>query len=593
MKKLCPLILCTLFSLSAASIETVDYTQGLSVWFDTPNNLDGQAIWLRANGTGANPDKAWESRSLPIGNGSLGANIMGSISAERITLNEKTLWKGGPNTAKGAEYYWNVNKQSSGVLKEIRQAFLDGDSKKAGYLTQENFNGLGAYEEKDETPFRFGAFTTMGELYVETGLSEINMSNYRRILSLDSAMAVVQFYKDGIRYQRKYFISYPDSVMVMKFTADKGGKQNLVLSYCPNNEAKSHLEADGNDGLVYTGVLNNNDIFGFTAPLSSKSMAWNLNPTVGPWLATHIWEYYDYTRDTKFLKEIGYDLIKSSAQFAVDHLWHKPDGTYTAAPSTSPEHGPVDEGVTFAHAVVREILLDAIQASKVLGTDAKERKQWENVLAKLVPYRIGRYGQLLEWSTDIDDPKDEHRHVNHLFGLHPGHTISPVTTPELAQAARVVLEHRGDGATGWSMGWKLNQWARLQDGNHAYKLYGNLLKNGTLDNLWDTHAPFQIDGNFGGTAGIIEMLLQSHMGFIQLLPALPDAWANGSISGICAKGNFEVSISWKEGQLEKAIIHSKSGIPCNVRYGDKTLKFKTVKGKKYEITLKGDKLAVL
>lgn len=148
MKKLCPLILCTLFSLSAASIESVDYTQGLSVWFDTPNNLDGQAIWLRANGTGANPDKAWESRSLPIGNGSLGANIMGSISAERITLNEKTLWKGGPNTAKGAEYYWNVNKQSSGVLKEIRQAFLDGDSKKAGYLTQENFNGWELMKKK-------------------------------------------------------------------------------------------------------------------------------------------------------------------------------------------------------------------------------------------------------------------------------------------------------------------------------------------------------------------------------------------------------------------------------------------------------------
>ena len=134
MKKLCFLIFCTLFSLTASSIETVDYTQGLSIWFDTPNNLDGQAVWLRASGTGANPDKTWESRSLPIGNGSLGANIMGSISAERITLNEKTLWKGGPNTAKGAEYYWNVNKQSSGVLKEIRQAFLDGDSKKAGYL---------------------------------------------------------------------------------------------------------------------------------------------------------------------------------------------------------------------------------------------------------------------------------------------------------------------------------------------------------------------------------------------------------------------------------------------------------------------------
>lgn len=815
MKKLQSFFIYMFFSLSASAIGTTDYTQGLSIWFDTPNNLDGQAIWLRASGLRANPDRAWESRSLPIGNGSLGANILGSISAERITLNEKTLWKGGPNTAKGADYYWNVNKQSAEVLKEIRQAFLDGNQEKAALLTQKNFNGLAAYEEKDETPFRFGSFTTMGELYIETGLSEIRMDNYRRILSLDSAMAVVQFNKDGTQYQRKYFISYPDSVMVMKFTASKAGKQNLILSYCPNSEAKSHLKADGNNGLVYTGILNNNgmkfafrikaihkggtlkaeddrlivkdadevvflltadtdykmnfnpdfkdskayvgndpeqttqaimnqalqkgydelyrshendytslfnrvrlqlnpeenspnlptyqrlanykkgmpdyqleqlyyqfgrylliassrpgnmpanlqgiwhnnldgpwrvdyhnniniqmnywpacstnlsectwplidfirslvkpgektaqayfnargwtasisaNIFGFTAPLSNEAMSWNLNPTAGPWLATHIWEYYDYTRDKKFLQETGYELIKSSAQFTVDHLWHKPDGTYTAAPSTSPEHGPVDEGVTFAHAVVREILLDAIQASRVLGVDANERKEWENVLEKLVPYRIGRYGQLLEWSSDIDDPKDEHRHVNHLFGLHPGHTISPVTTPELAQAARVVLEHRGDGATGWSMGWKLNQWARLQDGNHAYKLYGNLLKNGTLDNLWDTHAPFQIDGNFGGTAGVTEMLLQSHMGFIQLLPALPDAWRNGSITGICAKGNFEVSISWKEGKLEKATFLSKSGAPCKVKYGDDELMFKTTKGKIYEVVLKKDHLKKL
>ena len=815
MKKLQSFFIYMFFSLSASAIGTTDYTQGLSIWFDTPNNLDGQAIWLRASGLRANPDRAWESRSLPIGNGSLGANILGSISAERITLNEKTLWKGGPNTAKGADYYWNVNKQSAEVLKEIRQAFLDGNQEKAALLTQKNFNGLAAYEEKDETPFRFGSFTTMGELYIETGLSEIRMDNYRRILSLDSAMAVVQFDKDGTQYQRKYFISYPDSVMVMKFTASKAGKQNLILSYCPNSEAKSHLKADGNNGLVYTGILNNNgmkfafrikaihkggtlkaeddrlivkdadevvflltadtdykmnfnpdfkdskayvgndpeqttqammkqalqkgydelyrnhendytslfnrvrlqlnpeenspnlptyqrlanykkgmpdyqleqlyyqfgrylliassrpgnmpanlqgiwhynldgpwrvdyhnniniqmnywpacstnlsectwplidfirslvkpgektaqayfnargwtasisaNIFGFTAPLSNEAMSWNLNPTAGPWLATHIWEYYDYTRDKKFLQETGYELIKSSAQFTVDHLWHKPDGTYTAAPSTSPEHGPVDEGVTFAHAVVREILLDAIQASRVLGVDANERKEWENVLEKLVPYRIGRYGQLLEWSSDIDDPKDEHRHVNHLFGLHPGHTISPVTTPELAQAARVVLEHRGDGATGWSMGWKLNQWARLQDGNHAYKLYGNLLKNGTLDNLWDTHAPFQIDGNFGGTAGVTEMLLQSHMGCIQLLPALPDAWRNGSITGTCAKGNFEVSISWKEGKLEKATFLSKSGAPCKVKYGDDELMFKTTKGKIYEVVLKKDHLKKL
>ena len=812
MRKLYLCFVSVFLSFSALWAEGTDYTRGLSIWFDTPNSLDGRAIWLRADGSGMNPDREWENASLPIGNGSLGANILGSVAAERITLNEKTLWKGGPNTAGGADYYWKVNKQSASVMEEIRQAFTDGDYEKAELLTRKNFNGLAHYEEGDETPFRFGSFTTMGEIYVETGLSEIGMSDYYRALSLDSAMAVVSFKKDNTRYMRKYFISYPDSVMAMKFTANKTGKQNLVLRYCPNSEAKSSLCADDTDGLLYTGVLENNgmkfairikaitkggtttveqdrlivkdadevvflltadtdykmnfqpdfkdpktyvgsdpeqttrktmegairkgydelyraheadytslfnrvklqlnpevtarnlptnlrlanyrkgqadyrleelyyqygrylliacsrsgnmpanlqgmwhnnlngpwrvdyhnniniqmnywpacstnlgectrplvdfirslvkpgaetakayfnargwtasisaNIFGFTSPLSSGDMSWNFNPMAGPWLATHIWEYYDYTRDKEFLKSTGYDLLKSSAQFTVDYLWHKPDGTYTAAPSTSPEHGPVDEGTTFVHAVVREILLNAIEASKVLGVDKKERKEWEYVLAHLAPYKIGRYGQLMEWSRDIDDPEDEHRHVNHLFGLHPGHTLSPVTTPELAQAARVVLEHRGDGATGWSMGWKLNQWARLQDGNHAYKLYGNLLKNGTLDNLWDTHPPFQIDGNFGGTAGITEMLLQSHMGFIQLLPALPDAWQDGSVSGICARGGFEVNLSWKDGKLAEAVVTSEKGVPCTVRYEDKTLSFKTKKGSSYRIVMDNNEL---
>ncbi|MCS2957565.1 glycoside hydrolase N-terminal domain-containing protein [Bacteroides salyersiae] len=812
MRKLYLCFVSVFLSFSALWAEGTDYTRGLSIWFDTPNSLDGRAIWLRADGSGMNPDREWENASLPIGNGSLGANILGSVAAERITLNEKTLWKGGPNTAGGADYYWKVNKQSASVMEEIRQAFTDGDYEKAELLTRKNFNGLAHYEEGDETPFRFGSFTTMGEIYVETGLSEIGMSDYYRALSLDSAMAVVSFKKDNTRYMRKYFISYPDSVMAMKFTANKTGKQNPVLRYCPNSEAKSSLCADDTDGLLYTGVLENNgmkfairikaitkggtttveqdrlivkdadevvflltadtdykmnfqpdfkdpktyvgsdpeqttrktmegairkgydelyraheadytslfnrvklqlnpevtarnlptnlrlanyrkgqadyrleelyyqygrylliacsrsgnmpanlqgmwhnnlngpwrvdyhnniniqmnywpacstnlgectqplvdfirslvkpgaetakayfnargwtasisaNIFGFTSPLSSEDMSWNFNPMAGPRLATHIWEYYDYTRDKEFLKSTGYDLLKSSAQFTVDYLWHKPDGTYTAAPSTSPEHGPVDEGTTFVHAVVREILLNAIEASKVLGVDKKERKEWEYVLAHLAPYKIGRYGQLMEWSRDIDDPEDEHRHVNHLFGLHPGHTLSPVTTPELAQAARVVLEHRGDGATGWSMGWKLNQWARLQDGNHAYKLYGNLLKNGTLDNLWDTHAPFQIDGNFGGTAGITEMLLQSHMGFIQLLPALPDAWQDGSVSGICARGGFEVNLSWKDGKLAEAVVTSEKGVPCTVRYEDKTLSFKTKKGSSYRIVMDNNEL---
>lgn len=828
MKKLCSLLFSALFILSAAHAGGTDYTRGLAVWFDTPNNLDGRVVWYdgrpdlwdwekkpeSAGDKGNNPDRAWEAQSLPIGNGSIGANILGSVSAERITFNEKTLWRGGPNTSAGTAKYWNVNKQSAHVLDEIRQAFLDGDQKKAEMLTCKNFNSEVPYESNREKPFRFGNFTTMGEFYVETGLSVIGMSDYKRILSVDSALAVVQFAKDDVNYERKYFISYPDNVMAMRFSADKKGKQNLVFSYAPNPVSTGGMTADGTNGLVYTARLDNNgmeyvvriraiadggtvsnaggkltvqgaddvvflvtadtdykmnfdpdfnnpktyvgvnpaettrqwmdvavqkgydalfkahyadyaalfnrvkldlnpgkavsnlptpvrlrnyrkeqadnqleelyyqfgrylliassragnmpanlqgiwhnnvdgpwrvdyhnninvqmnywpahstnldecarpmidfirtlvkpgertakayfgargwtasisaNIFGFTTPLESEDMSWNFNPMAGPWLATHVWEYYDYTRDRKFLKETGYDLIKNSANFAVDYLWHKPDGTYTAAPSTSPEHGPVDQGATFVHAVIREILLNAINASKVLGVDAKERKQWENVLAKLAPYKIGRYGQLMEWSVDIDDPQDEHRHVNHLFGLHPGHTVSPITTPELAKASRVVLEHRGDGATGWSMGWKLNQWARLQDGNHAYKLFGNLLKNGTLDNLWDTHAPFQIDGNFGGTAGVTEMLLQSHMGFIQLLPALPDAWKDGTVSGLRAKGNFEVSITWKDGTVTEAVIVSNAGEPCTVHYAGKEVKFKTKKGKSYKLTVNGAKLEV-
>ena len=813
MKKL--YLIGALFAATALQAQTTDLTKGLSIWFDKPCQLTGAGSFYNYSA-----DRDWEERSLPIGNGSFGGNIFGSVAAERVTLNEKTLWRGGPNTSGGAEYYWNVNKESAHLLPEIRQAFVDNDLKKAAKLTRENFNGLAGYEDYSEKPFRFGSYTTLGEAYIETGLSEIGMSDYKRILSIDSALAVVSFQKDGVKYERSYFASYPDSAMVWKFTADKPGMQNLTFSYAGNPEAEGKMVADGEKGLLYVGKLKNNsmefalrihaqhkggsvkatadgklvakgadevifiltadtdykinfnpdftdpktyvgvnpvestdammkaavvrsydelkarhqedylslfnrvkinlnpnapmtlefpsiydlptykrlasyrkgkadykleeiyyqygrylliassrpgnmpanlqglwangvdgpwrvdyhnniniqmnywpacptnlsecnwplidfirtlvkpgekvaqsyfgargwtasisaNIFGFASPLSSQDMSWNFNPMAGPWLATHVWEYYDYTRDKQFLKEVGYDLIKSSAIFAVDYLWKRPDGSYTAAPSTSPEHGPVDQGATFVHAVIREILLNAIDASKVLGVDAKERKQWQEVYDNLVPYQTGRYGQLMEWSVDIDDPKDEHRHVNHLFGLHPGHTLSPITTPELAKAARIVLEHRGDGATGWSMGWKLNQWARLQDGNHAYKLFGNLLKNGTLDNLWDTHPPFQIDGNFGGTAGVTELLLQSHMGFIQLLPALPDAWEEGSVEGLLARGNFEVDLRWANGQLQEAVITSNAGQPCQVRYGDQTLNFKTKKGQTYTLTSVNGKL---
>lgn len=764
-------------------------------------------------------DPQWERRSLPIGNGNIGASLFGSVATERLSLNEITLWNGGPGTSKGPAHYWNVNKKSTDALRQIRKAFAAGDSALAAQLTADNMNGVAAYERGAEPEWRFGNYTTLGELRVATGIDACDEGSYSRTLSLDSALARVSFTAGGVRYVRETFCSHPENVLVVRFTASKKGKQNLLLKYVPSMEAKgttSNVDAnellyvgnltnngmkvvvriamrhkggkvvrDGHEGLqvkgadevefiltadtdykmnfdpdfndpkTYVGVepmettvswlkaakalnykrlmrrhladyrpiftrvslllgadankaltrtelekatpdrladyrrgvadpylealyyqfgryllisssragnlpanlqglwLANSDApwhadyhnniniqmnywpvmqgglqecakpfvdyvrtlvkpgavtardyfgargwtasisanpFGFTAPLRDRDMSWNLSPVAGPWLAAQVYDIYTFSRDKEWLKNEAYPIIKGAALFCQDFLWRKPDGNYTVAPSTSPEHGIVDDGVTFCQAVVRELLTDAVEAANILGVDQAESAQWQDVLRHLPPYRIGRYGQLMEWSRDIDDPKDEHRHVNHLFGLHPGHTVSWTHTPELAKAARVVLEHRGDGATGWSMGWKLNLWARLLDGNHAYKLYGNLLKNGTADNLWDLHPPFQIDGNFGGTAGVTEMLLQSQDGDIHLLPALPDAWADGEVKGLCARGNFVVDITWRGGQLAEARVRSNSGEAGVVRYKGQTLPVDVKQGETLVVTWEKGKL---
>lgn len=336
----------------------------------------------------------------------------------------------------------------------------------------------------------------------------------------------------------------------------------------------------------------NTDIWLGTAPINASNHG--IWVSGGAWLCHNMWEHYLFTRDEKFLREQAYPAMKACAEFFNSFLIKDPKTGYLiSTPSNSPEHGGLVAGPAMDHQIIRDLFKNCIAAAKVLHTDAAFSKTLQAKYNRIAPNQIGKYGQLQEWMQDIDDTTDTHRHVSHLWGVYPGTDITWDNSPALMRAAEQSFKYRGDDGTGWSLAWKVNLMARFKHADHAMELVKKLLsvaengsakeRGGVYHNLFDAHPPFQIDGNFGGAAGIAEMLLQSQQGYIDLLPALPAALPDGEVKGICARGAFVLNIKWTTGRLQQVTVTSKAGGKCQLKYADKQIEFNTAPGKTYTL----------
>jgi alpha-L-fucosidase 2 len=749
------------------------------------------------------PATDWESQSLPIGNGPLGASVFGGVGSDRLQFNEKSLWTGGPGAPR--YNYGNWTEPRPGALDGLRERiWAEGSIRPEDVLA-----AMGLQAEKPRH-LLFGAYQRFGDVHLTfPDQPDADVEDYRRDLDIGEAVAGVTYASGDVTFDREYFASAVDGVIVGRITADQPGSVDLTARVStPSNRSRTSTALDGRittvgaldsnglrhesqlqvvnqggqrvdgaDGTVtvqdadsvvlilaagtdyakkyptyrgadphrritglvdkarakgysalraahvkdytelydrvsldlggalpdvptdelldaYTGgstvseraleelffqygrylliassrpgslpanlqgvwnaheappwqadyhlninlqmnywLAESTNLTELTEPLSAyvdglrepgrvtaKQMfgvkhgwvahhasnifgwtgAWDHTayffPESGAWLADQLYDHYRFTADRKYLREVAYPVMKEAAEFWLENLQVDPrDGKLVAIPSRSPEIGPTTAGASMSQQILWHLFTDVREAARDAGDPAFAGKA-AKVLKKLDPgLRIGSWGQLQEWKEDIDDPDEHHRHVSHMFGLHPGRTISPRTTPELAEAAKVSLHARGDDGTGWSKAWKINFWARLLDGDHAHKLLADQLRDSTLPNLWDTHPPFQIDGNFGATSGVTEMLLQSHLDTIDVLPALPSSWPSGRIDGLRARGAFTVGTTWSDGTPREIRLTSDKGGPATLRsdmFGGGRVQVFKANGKTVHYKVDGDVMSL-